>query len=491
MTRRIINILAKNKLLTIFILILVFTRFYRLEEFLTFLGDQGRDAIIIKRIITLEHLPAIGPVSSIGQVFLGPFYYYLMSPFLFLFNFNPAGLGFGVGLLSLVALMTFFFLLKQINRTLAYIFLFLTTFSSILIQSSRFSWNPNLLPYFSFFTLYFYSQFLLSNKTLYIFLTGAFFALSIQLHYLGLLLISPLILITLFQTKKILKKNTLKKLSINFLSFLLGFFLFNLSLILFDIKNKFLNSKNFIQAFTQVKETYGGSFFNRFWDTSTNFFNYVFNLHLNKFVIVIVLFFLLITFFFLPRKIRNHPFIQINWLNFFSFIFIFSSLNSFRFWHYYQVIYLSFFLILSATLFLIFQKNFLTKILSFLFLTAFLIFQYKKYPFYQKQGNFQTRIAQKIALSIIKENPKTPYQIVPIPFTEMDGHIRYYLEIYGKRPLSEESSIEGNELYVLCYEKICDVLYHPQWQIAAFSNKKIEKIWKVDRVKIYKIVHGK
>ncbi len=478
-------------MLAIFILILTFTRFYRLEEFLTFLGDQGRDAIIIKRIITLEHLPAIGPVSSIGQVFLGPFYYYLMSPFLFLFKFNPVGLGFGVGFLSIVSLIIFFFLLRKIDKTLAHIFLFLATFSSILVYSSRFSWNPNLLPYFAFFTLYFFSHFILTKKRLFVFLTGVFFALSTQLHYLGLLLIFPLFISTIFNLKKILKERSFKNLLIDLFSFIGGLFLFNLPLVFFDIKNKFLNSKNFIKAFTQVKETYGGSFLNRFWETMTNFFNYVFNIQLSHFLIALILFFFLIVFFFFPKKLKNHPFIQINWLNFFSFIFIFSSLNSFRFWHYYQTIYLSFFLILSVILSFLFRKNFLNKIFVFLFLIYFFFLQYKKYPFYQKQGNFQTKIAKKIAQSIIKENPKPPYQIVPIPFTEMDGHIRYYLEIYGKKPLSEESSIEGNELYVLCYEKNCDVLNHPQWQIAAFSNKKIKKIWLVDRVKIYKIVHGK
>ena len=69
----------------------VFLRFYRLEELATFLGDQGRDAIILKRIIAFEHFPAIGAPSSLGQIYLGPFYYYLTAPFLLLFNFNPVG----------------------------------------------------------------------------------------------------------------------------------------------------------------------------------------------------------------------------------------------------------------------------------------------------------------------------------------------------------------------------------------------------------------
>jgi len=50
-----------------------FLRFYRLNDFAMFLSDQGRDAIIIKRILTGEHFPAIGAPTSVGQVYLGPF----------------------------------------------------------------------------------------------------------------------------------------------------------------------------------------------------------------------------------------------------------------------------------------------------------------------------------------------------------------------------------------------------------------------------------
>jgi len=67
----------------------LFLRFYKLNGFVTFLGDQGRDAIIIKRIVSFEHFPAIGPPTSVGQVYLGPFYYYFIAPWLWLFNFEP------------------------------------------------------------------------------------------------------------------------------------------------------------------------------------------------------------------------------------------------------------------------------------------------------------------------------------------------------------------------------------------------------------------
>src|SRR3989338_710163 len=97
----------------IIILFAAYLRFYRFSEFVTFLGDQGRDAIIVKRIITLEHFPAIGPPSSLGQIYLGPFYYYLIAPFLLFFNFNPVGPAFGAALLSLIGIIISYFIVKR------------------------------------------------------------------------------------------------------------------------------------------------------------------------------------------------------------------------------------------------------------------------------------------------------------------------------------------------------------------------------------------
>jgi len=487
MKKRIKNILTKNWFFFVLLLIGSFLRFYRLEEFITFLGDQGRDAIIIKRIITFENFPALGPISSIGNVFLGPFFYYLKAPFLALFNLDPLGLAFGSFFYSTLGLIFTYFILKRINKKIANIFLVLSTFSWILIHNARFSWNPNLLPYFSFFTLYFTSLFFEKNL-LFPFLAGIFFSFSTQLHYLALFLAPNLILFFLINYKKIIKEPLLfaKKIS----SFFIGFLIFYLPLILFDLKNQFLNIKNFIKIFSEQEIIKSISFYERFQETLTNFFNFAFNFKINYFLSLI--FFILIFLYFFKKKFfYKKPLFQLIFLSFFVFILGFSTLSSFRHYHYYNTIYLNFFVILAVFFADFFSINFLTKILVFIFLVFFINQNRLNYPFRHPQGNFQTKIAQKIAKSIVDNNPKIPYQIVPIPFTEMDGHIRYYLEIMGKRPLAEESPQEGKELYILCYEKECDVLNHPQWQIAAFKNKKIAKIWKVDRVKIYKVVHGK
>ena len=115
--KAIISKLYKDKyLFSIIILFLIglFLRLYRIYSFVTFLGDQGRDAIILKRIITFEHFPAIGPPTSIGQVYLGPFYYYFIAPWLWISNFDPIGPAIGVAIISSACIIFSYFLLKDI-----------------------------------------------------------------------------------------------------------------------------------------------------------------------------------------------------------------------------------------------------------------------------------------------------------------------------------------------------------------------------------------
>jgi len=78
-------------ILTSIVLLAAFFRLYRVSEYMTFLGDEGRDVIIVRRLLTNFDPILIGPGTSIGNMYLGPIYYYLMAPFLLLANFSPVG----------------------------------------------------------------------------------------------------------------------------------------------------------------------------------------------------------------------------------------------------------------------------------------------------------------------------------------------------------------------------------------------------------------
>ena len=68
-----------------------YLRLYKISLYMTFLGDEGRDVLIVKRMIVDGKWTLLGPTASVGGFFMGPIYYYFMAPFLWLWNFSPVG----------------------------------------------------------------------------------------------------------------------------------------------------------------------------------------------------------------------------------------------------------------------------------------------------------------------------------------------------------------------------------------------------------------
>jgi 4-amino-4-deoxy-L-arabinose transferase-like glycosyltransferase len=482
------NILAENQLGFGLFLVAFFLRFYNFTAAVTFLGDQGRDAIIIKRIVTLEHFPAIGAPSSIGGIFLGPFYYYLVAPFLLLFHFNPVGPALAVALISFIGLIAFYFIVKKTTHlSIALYATALLVFSVIQINFSRFSWNPNLLPLFAFLTLYFFALMLKKQTIMWAIAFGSFFAFSLQLHYLAALLILPLVVIyceSLFNT-------TNKKLSLwkNLFFSLMAFGFFLSPLIIFELKHQFLNTQNFLQLFNSKSFVNHSSYWLRLETVLVNLFTHLFNRNFPSWL-TLTIFFLLIIFYLTNRKtIKKNIFLNLNFLNVILYPLGFAFLNSPRYPHYYGAVYYSFFIVVSYLAFRQKKIQLLPFASAIFLLILFIFFNSQKYIFL-KEGDNQIKKAEEIAETILAHHPQTPYQIVALPSTETDGHIRYFLEIKGKRPMPEDTNEYVKELYVLCRETNCSPDNNPQWQIASFKNAKIDTKWFIQDFYIYKIVHG-
>lgn len=61
-------------LLLLILFVAAFFRIYRISDYMTFLGDEGRDAIVAKNILH-GNFTLLGPRASAGDFFLGPIYY--------------------------------------------------------------------------------------------------------------------------------------------------------------------------------------------------------------------------------------------------------------------------------------------------------------------------------------------------------------------------------------------------------------------------------
>ncbi len=245
--------LTPTKLLVIGLIVIgSFLRFYNLKDSLQFQGDQGRDAMVVADIFKNKDPVFIGPVTSVGNMYLGPLYYYFMMPFLWLSYPSPMGPAYAVALLGVLTVALIYFLgRKLVGEKAALWATVFYTFSSVVITYTRFSWNPNPAPLVSLLMIYWTDQ-ASRQKPWFWPLVSLAFAVLLQLHYLTLLAAGGAGLIWLIDLgKRIQKARTehswqpLLKLLWPSLAALLVLILSFTPLMLFDYKHNWLNLKAF------------------------------------------------------------------------------------------------------------------------------------------------------------------------------------------------------------------------------------------------------
>ena len=215
---KIIQWIIKNRfeaiLLAIILLFGAFFRLYRIDEYMTFLGDEGRDVIVVRRLLVNFDPILVGPGTSIGNMYLGPLYYYMMAPFLLLANFSPVGPAVMIALLGVVTIFFVWWVAREWfaansnhGRLAAFIAALFYAVSPVVINYSKSSWNPNIMPFFSLLSVYSIWRVYRFNEMNWLIVLGIAFAFVLQSHYLGLLLIPTLIFYWLISFTRSVKSN--------------------------------------------------------------------------------------------------------------------------------------------------------------------------------------------------------------------------------------------------------------------------------------------
>ena len=237
-----------NIFLVLILIVATFLRFYNLENTFVFQADQARDALVVANIFKEKDLVFIGPVTSIGNMYLGPFYYYFMLPFLFLSYPNPIGPVYAVAVLGVITVALIYLIVKKIfNQKMAILATVFFALSHITVELARFSWNPNPAPFFSLLMMY-YTFLAWKKDSRYWLLVSLMFSVLIQLHYVALLTLGGAAIIFILSLREKLKKKKTKKL---FKHSLLSLFIFLSSLtplMLFDYKYNWRN----LQALSNI-----------------------------------------------------------------------------------------------------------------------------------------------------------------------------------------------------------------------------------------------
>ena len=227
-------------LLFLILIISAFFRLYRLDALLGFYYDQGRDALKVQEIISLKDFPAIGPTTGIAGLFLGPFWFYLLTPFYFIGKGHPATAAGFIAFFDVGAVFVLYLLGKEFyNRYLGLMAAFFWGFSYYLVRSARWFSNPSPLPFLVLLLIYGLAKVIFKKQEKYLILVAVCLALSLQLEAASAIFFFPSLLAIWLVFKPKLKN---KK---NLIWFVITFFIFLIPQGLFEIKNNFLMTRNF------------------------------------------------------------------------------------------------------------------------------------------------------------------------------------------------------------------------------------------------------
>jgi len=165
----------KNKIFwgifTLIIISAIFLRTWNHHDWLFFKWDQGRDSMLLAKAVNNGpgDLPLLGPrATKVDQDYLhlGPAYYYFeYLPAVILGSTDPAAFAYFDLIMSILTIpLLFVFCRLYFSSKHSLIITGLYSISFLIVQYSRFAWNPNSVPFLMLLTFYGMLRFAQSEK---------------------------------------------------------------------------------------------------------------------------------------------------------------------------------------------------------------------------------------------------------------------------------------------------------------------------------------
>lgn len=509
-------------LLAVIISVAAFVRLYRISEYMTFLGDEGRDMLVVKRMIVDGKFTLLGPTASVGGFFLGPVYYYFMAPFLWLWRLDPTGPAVMVALFGIATVYLVFRTGKVVFTQFAGLSAAaLYSISPLVITYSRSSWNPNVVPFFAVLLFWLHYRIRLNQNPKLFFMTGVVLGIGIQLHYLFLFLyaVTGLWLAFVYILDQRLK---FKNIGILLLGWLAGIFPF----FAFEIRHGFPNTVSIFNFLLHGKET-GFSFqvfISHITDVTYRLFGrLIFRVPENsaldaypiliqtlwKSVIIISIIYtvILITNAFsgyirlrqkltkggkLSESMQHSLMLTGFWLIVPVILFGFYRRDIYD--YYFGIIYFIPFLMTGYILDTL-RRSPAGKNISWVMLVSVVLFNLQEIPLKYPPNN-QLNQMRTISRTAYELTGGKPYNFALVTSQNSDHAYRYFFEIWGKPPVTiQPLSVDGTresvteQLIVICEIMDCNLMGHSQWEVAGFGQAEVTDIQEVPFVKIYRLVH--
>ena len=520
-------VLNPNILLILIIALASFLRLYRIQDYMTFLGDEGRDVLVTYNILHGK-LTLLGPRASAGDFFLGPIYYYFITPFLFIFNYNPVGPAVMVALFGIATVWLIYRFASEIfNSRVGLISALLYSISPVVIAYSRSSWNPNIFPFFSLLTLYvIYKAFVKNNIKLFI-LGGVLLGISMQLHYLALFLgfIIAVYILSTFIIRYFLKSSgDILILIKTYLYILFGFIIGLSPFLAFEVRHGFPNVISIFNFIFHSGDTGVGT---RFFDNISNVFFRLFGRLITNFPPpeqvaigthpnIAVWYYLTLLLAIISVCLLVYKFVQI----FPAFgkkiekksdfqkllllvVWLILGVGLFGFYkkpiydYYFGFMFPLPFILVGNTLDFFMRKTSFLKIVSVTAFLSLVLINLSGVPF-RYQPNRQLDQVKKISESVLEKSDEKPFNFALITGGNSDHAYRYFFTLENHPPVTIQNTATDpirksvtEQLLVVCEQNPCHPLGNSLWEVAGFGRAEIVGQWDVTVVKVYKLVHYK
>lgn len=496
------------------LLLAVYLRLYRISEYMTFLGDEGRDMLVVTHMIVDHKWTLLGPTASVGGFFLGPIYYYFMLPFVWLFRLDPSGAAVMVALFGIATI----YLVYRTGRDMfdAWVGLVaaaLYAISPLIIAYSRSSWNPNLVPFFSMLVIYFSWRSIVRSEPKLLFWIGVALGIGLQLHYLFLFLFPVVALWFLLRGRK---AELLRYYGLGIVGFLVGYGPF----LAFEVRHGFPNTISIFRFLMEGKDT--GFVFMKFLGTIGDVTYRLFgrllyrlpppeqwiNLAQTKQLVwdigikVTIWSSLGLIGSYIAKKLQPPGKNQKAWDTGIIMLTIWFVVPILLFGFYKKAIYDYYFGILFpfpilciALLARAVGELRIGKWISIAGLAALVWFNWQGRPFVAPPNN-QLGQAKLIARAALDKTGGKSFNFALLANFNSDHAYRYFFEIWKSAPVTIENVANDPErktvtdqLIIICELPECKPLGHPLWEIAGFGRAEISGQWQVSFVKIFRLVH--
>lgn len=488
--------------IALIIILALFLRLYHISDYMTFLGDEGRDVRIVRDLITKGNLVFIGPQTSIGNMYLGPLYYYMMAPALFLSRLDPVGPAIMIALLgTLTVFLTYLIGRRWFGPLAGLLASFLFAVSPVAIIYSHSSWNPNPMPFFALICIYGIYQIWQKHLFKWLPWVGVSFACALQMHYLGLLL-APTMGIFWLLTLLAIKKDPTKKKDFLWRSVIaiVLFLLIMSPLVLFDIKHNGQNLNAFKAFFSDRQTTVNinPARSDRYLPAIQSVVSeLLLGSQLAYSTLVAFIIALISVWAYLGNaKLKLADFIQSKkdpalTLLFTWILFGIIGLGVYKqhiYAHYFGFLFPAVYLLVGYLLAFLYRKTTFLRILSGLFLITLVGFALFYSPLRQSP-NSQLKRTEAAVDFIIKESHGQPFNFALLAKQNYDESYRYFFENKKAQMVRGEDKIT-DQLFVICEDgDACKPEGHPQYQIAIFGIARVDQEWRLDHLRIYRLVH--